>query len=615
MSEFVVTDGAVPQGYSTGLVPRNYETHPVGYNSKPFQLKLIPESEWQNHLDVQKASRAQLSNVRRRGKNGGIMPSTDQGSKGYCVLAGTLIRMADGTQKSIEKIQLLEPVVTAEGNIGRVMQLHVREHSGDLVTIEAWGHSHLKMTPNHRVLTKRGYVAAGELTTEDWIIEPRYAPESVSIVQTASHVAGVKRRIKDVVGKATFETRMPNANDIGCNHLPDFIDLTPGVGRIFGLWIAEGHIDSSGSEVIWSFNITETDTLVAELVGLLESEWGMDARVKPAPGPNCIQVSIQGKMWQQLFSSLCGKLAGSKQIHTDLMSGPPEFLKALLSGWMDGDGCERHTEGRAVFLRGATVSHTLALNMFDIANHLGMAQVNKYAKTRKPVWKITIIPNPSTYRPNYRASVETTKTWRKVHNIQHEAYTGTVYNIGVEGDNSYIAEGIGVHNCWAHSTTSAELLSRAFQNEPYADLSAYAVACVIKGYRDQGGWGAESLEFVAKNGIPTSEFWPQRSMSRDNDTPAMRANASKHKITEWMDLEPRNKAQVVTCLLLNIPVVIDLNWWGHSVCAMDIVSFNPFRIKIWNSWGDQWGDQGEGILEGNKAIPDGAIAPFVTMGG
>jgi C1A family cysteine protease len=252
MSEFVVTDGAVPQGYSTGLVPRNYETHPVGYNSKPFQLKLIPESEWQNHLDVQKASRAQLSNVRRRGKNGGIMPSTDQGSKGFC---------------------------------------------------------------------------------------------------------------------------------------------------------------------------------------------------------------------------------------------------------------------------------------------------------------------------------------------------------------------------WAHSTTSAELLSRAFQNEPYADLSAYAVACVIKGYRDQGGWGAESLEFVAKNGIPTSEFWPQRSMSRDNDTPAMRANASKHKITEWMDLEPRNKAQLVTCLLLNIPVVIDLNWWGHSVCAMDIVSFNPFRIKIWNSWGDQWGDQGEGILEGNKAIPDGAIAPFVTMGG
>ena len=166
--------------------------------------------------------------------------------------------------------------------------------------------------------------------------------------------------------------------------------------------------------------------------------------------------------------------------------------------------------------------------------------------------------------------------------------------------------------CWAHSTVSAMMLLRARQNEPYVELSAYAIACIIKNYRDQGGWGSQSLEWVAQHGCPSSGFWPLKSMSRSNDTPAMRANAALHKVTEWQDHEPRNKAQLVTCLLLDIPVVSDFNWWGHSVCTMDLVSLNPFRTRILNSWSN-WGDRGEGILEGSKAIPDGAISPLVAF--
>ncbi len=188
-----------------------------------------------------------------------------------------------------------------------------------------------------------------------------------------------------------------------------------------------------------------------------------------------------------------------------------------------------------------------------------------------------------------------------------------VHCLEVEGDHSFIANGLSAHNCWAHSSTSASLIVRAVAGEPYADLSAYCVACIIKGYRDEGGWGSESLEWIAENGIPSSEFWPQQSMDRSNDNPAMRANAKLHRITEWMDLQPNNKAQLVTCLLLGIPVVVDFNWWSHSVCAIDLVSLSPFRIRIWNSWGDKWSENGTGILEGSKAIPDGQIAPRVSL--
>lgn len=166
--------------------------------------------------------------------------------------------------------------------------------------------------------------------------------------------------------------------------------------------------------------------------------------------------------------------------------------------------------------------------------------------------------------------------------------------------------------CWAHSSTSAALYVRAVNNQPYADLSAFAVAAIIKNWRDEGGWGAESLEFIAQRGIPTSEFWPQQSMNRSNDNPNTWNNAALHKFTEWMDLDPNNvKAQLVTALLMGMPVVVDYDWWSHSVCAIDLVSLNPFRIRIQNSWGDGWSDRGMGILEGSKAIPDSALAARV----
>jgi hypothetical protein len=196
--------------------------------------------------------------------------------------------------------------------------------------------------------------------------------------------------------------------------------------------------------------------------------------------------------------------------------------------------------------------------------------------------------------------------------IQAKAQLSDIRNRGKGGSPIPSRDQNGKGYCWFHSGVSAHLVARALAGEPYADLSAYAGACLIKGYRDEGGWGSEGVEWQADNGCPTSQFWPQQSMSRSNDTPAMRENAKLHRVTEWMDLEPRNKAQLVTCLLSGIPVVVDFNWWSHSVCAIDLVSLSPFRIRIWNSWGDSWSENGTGILEGQRAIPDGQIAPRVV---
>lgn len=421
----------------------------------------------------------------------------------WCFPAGTKIRMADGSQKNIEQIRLLDEVLTAEGNIGKVNQCHVRDCEEGLAVVKLWGYSHLKLTPEHPVMTKRGYVPAGELSIDDWVAIPRYKPQESRILQTASHIAGevkaINGRNRSKVGQfvpSTGGTPWPG----GYKKVPDFLELTPGLGRIFGLFLAEGHT-AKQRRVHWTFNVTEMDTLVAELVRLLKSELGLTAAIRLMnKRKTAVVVSVWGKLWQRLFESLCGKWSHAKRIHPDLLCGPDDFLNGIFTGWMDGDGCEQKNKSI-----GTTVSHELALNLFDIANFLGLTPIvwqdaskkDKDGINHRRSWKVATDRNPREgedrgdmyekvmelrskglgsskisrivkvhrqviegwfrgSRPN-KCVLEKDRLWRRVRSVQLEPYLGKVYNFGVSGDNSYVAEAIGVHNCQQKYLTGSAL--------------------------------------------------------------------------------------------------------------------------------------------------------------
>ena len=185
--------------------------------------------------------------------------------------------------------------------------------------------------------------------------------------------------------------------------------------------------------------------------------------------------------------------------------------------------------------------------------------------------------------------------------------------------------------CWFYSGTGGIQLLRAKANQEYVALSAHSGAWTIKGGRDQGGWGAAGLEFQMERGVIPQSLWPQGSMNgRRYGTPANWEVAKRYRCIEsWMDITGRaydkdmTFDQVMTCLLLNIPVIGDFNWWGHSVILMDPVKVtdsrdlydaNTWGVRNLNSWGNNWGNNGTSVLKGRKAVPDGGAALISVWG-
>ena len=532
---------------------------PGGFRGTAFEDKFtyLSDQEVRELIEFHKANRSSILHLFQDNN----VPVKDQNGHGYCVLADTLIRMADGTDRPIANLKLHDRVYTAEGNLSTVEQLHCRDYSGDLIQLRLWGHSHLRLTPNHSVLTKRGYVPARELTKNDWVRIPKAVGQPCKVLQTAQHAAPIKRYAGHGRADDTW-------NNHSIKELPDFIELTYEFGRLIGLYAAEGFCERGNSRthrVNWAFNINERNTLAAEVVNHLEALFGETVQIRKNKANGCI-VSVCGKQWASLFESLCGRLSHNKHLHADVMSGPKDFLRGVISGWMDGDGCDRKT-----FRIGATVSKRLATNLFSIANALGLRpsinlekpQKNQYAKTRRPVWKLRI---PHNTKNDYRATQDSQATWRRVRELDKKQYTGKVYNIGVAGDNSYIAEGLGVHNCWSYGAISAVEANRLVQGIPYLEFSPHSVAAGHMKGADRGGWASMALEWAQKYGIVPDSMWPKHSRNhRLWDQSNIAEEAAKYKPLEWVNIPEGDMQALRSLLAMNMACGMGLMWWGHLI--------------------------------------------------
>jgi hypothetical protein len=138
--------------------------------------------------------------------------------------------------------------------------------------------------------------------------------------------------------------------------------------------------------------------------------------------------------------------------------------------------------------------------------------------------------------------------------------------------------------CWCYGVIHAIMIQRLLAGEPFHRLSPYSVACIVKNYANNGGWGSQALAQTVKEGVATEEFWPMErpgmsSSARQSANmnairngrqyhAGSRENAALHKVLEYDDLPQRSWAHKMAYMCVPLPVASGYNRIGHERCTI-----------------------------------------------
>ncbi|MFH1174027.1 MAG: DNA topoisomerase VI subunit B [archaeon] len=135
--------------------------------------------------------------------------------------------------------------------------------------------------------------------------------------------------------------------------IPVKLQVTNGLAKLLGLFVAEGHVDSR--QIGFTFSRTERDLvrLVCEQAFLLGSSHTVEER----PEKNCVRVKLFGGLLSHLFRTWCGKGAHNKKVPEFIFTSPTTIRQDFIDYLYIGDG--HNTKNRNQLML-TTVSEELA---------------------------------------------------------------------------------------------------------------------------------------------------------------------------------------------------------------------------------------------------------------
>jgi hypothetical protein len=416
-----------------------------------------------------------------------------------CFVPGTLVTLADGRRVPIETIVPGDLVLTHLGNSKEVENVQIRFGNRSMRRVFVAGlQSPIEATDNHpffvirpaetcgcgcglplgRVAGRRGLFRRFLRGHDKRVYNPK---SQYSAEEAAERQGRLAALMSPVLEEVTADRLLPGDMLVIPASKNCDADSSVSAARLLGYFLAEGSYTKykgvhTGVEL--TFNIREKQSYVAEAMELFHQVFpGVSIKSYDRTDRNTTSIKVSGREVAAWFLLHAGEYSFGKKLSSEVMNWPFEAKKHLLGAWINGDGSSH--EGR---IGGVTTSFDLACQFHQILTqcgvystiysrigskgvpHLVAASFQPSQGQKRSWFTVDISRTEAGVLYGYTNKVQNTGRQVGIHHVGGHVtaavrsietfdYEGPVYNMEVEGDHSYVVEGVAVHNCNTTFTT------------------------------------------------------------------------------------------------------------------------------------------------------------------
>lgn len=397
---------------------------------------------------------------------------------GACLLPNTKITVDDGGFNLITDIKKGNLVLTHKGTLQKVNKVMCRKIDEDIYSIKVTGvPNEIEITGEHPVYIRKmippkntkshnrieyedkpHWVKAKDVQKNDVIHAPTYNP-----------------------GNTTEEIDEETAFVLGIYCSEGFLEGTENppkawkTGQYYGIvpnWclIRKPNNGYNASFVLHA----EKDTNLIKALEQYANRLGIKVKYRTCGSSDkTIKVTLNHRPFAKLCKKHVGKGAKEKRLSKDLMTATVLIQKSFLAGYLFGDGYvnrEKAKKSDKILKKivSSTASEQLAHQLFWLMERCGIISTTRHTKVcggpkyrarEFDQWKTSISQTQcrklsSWLNEDFPGKIvrggrfaSAACTYSKISSIKKRRYKGLVYNFEVDKDNSYVANGVTVHNC------------------------------------------------------------------------------------------------------------------------------------------------------------------------
>jgi ribonucleoside-diphosphate reductase alpha chain len=402
-----------------------------------------------------------------------------------CMPPDQEVLTADG-YRPISEIKIGDLVVTHRNRLRPVLHKFERETEEPLYIIrpKKMGYDDLRVTGDHKVYIVRSewvnkhksrdglrlqhepdWIAAKDIKAGDYVAIAYNGEECLpDTIYLQDYISGYETKDGKLF-KATTRGDHGYVSDWGTHYkIQDHLVLDEELCYLFGRWLGDGCVTHrtgtdipSGIKIVFSLNEKKEAEEIAQII---EAKFDIKGSIKLSSTERWYDLWVNSMPMGEFFKAFLGCYSYGKQIPDQLMHLPEDLTLELLRGLFSADGyLSGNKLGIVLANRTLTVqTHQLLLRM----GYLFSIRENTHRLGRVPAYRVQATANEcaplferffGVQAPAYETDLKyyfeyDNLKWVRIDEIGVEDYTGTVLDIEVEEDHSFISAGIVASNCF-----------------------------------------------------------------------------------------------------------------------------------------------------------------------